>query len=102
MRFLSTAEKEIYNSKGGIKEKHREAEGETFKNKMPKQFVLTKNVSQLEHPWLSRDYLKGEIVYEYRGYTYGCLSQDGSGIAVTKSPNDETPFFELPLEALTK
>lgn len=40
---------------------------------------------------------KGQIVYRYRGCTYGCIPPDGE--AVTFEP-DITPFFEVPADAL--
>jgi len=39
----------------------------------------------------------GEIVYEYTGPTYGCVSP--LGLAVTKEPG-QIPFFEVPLAHL--
>jgi len=40
-----------------------------------------------------RDLKKGEILYEYTKYTYGCISP--TGIAATFKPGKE-PFFEVP------
>lgn len=37
---------------------------------------------------------EGDIVYEYRGHTYGVITP--LGLAVTKEPG-QTPFFEVPL-----
>jgi hypothetical protein len=54
--------------------------------------ILIRDVTQEECSWLDRDYKKGEVVYEYYGYTYGCI---GRGVAFTETSN-ETPFFELP------
>lgn len=36
---------------------------------------------------------EGEIVYEYKGHTYGCIRWPG--IAVSREPG-ETPFMEIP------
>lgn len=60
-------------------------------------FSLNRNVTPEECPWLPREMLYGETVYEFRGATYGYI---GSGIAVTFEA-DKGPFFELPRDALT-
>lgn len=59
--------------------------------------VLTRDVTQRECPWLERDMTVGETVWTYSGLTYGAVSP--TGIPVTANP-DETPFFELPADAL--
>ena len=62
-----------------------------------KKFQLTRNVTLNECSWLDRDYKKGEIVFEYPLYTYGCVSNNG----VACSDKDSvSPFFELPKDAL--
>lgn len=61
------------------------------------KYILTRDVTTAECPWLERDYKKGEMVFEYHGYTYGCVSYDG--IAFTMVEN-ETPFFELPMNSV--
>jgi len=38
-----------------------------------------------------------DLVYEYTGPTYGCITP--LGLAVTKEPG-QTPFFEVPLSHL--
>lgn len=63
----------------------------------PRQFVLTRNVTRSECPWLKQDFEKGDDVYEYEGHTYGCISPNGK--AFTIRPN-QTPFFELPGDAV--
>jgi hypothetical protein len=45
---------------------------------------------------LTRDFLEGEQVYRYDGWTYGCI---GDGIAVSRELN-APPFLELPGNAL--
>lgn len=60
------------------------------------QLSLIRDVLKSECPWLDRDMKKGEVVFNYRGPTYGCI---GGGIACTEKPG-ETPFFELPANAL--
>ena len=61
-------------------------------------YTLTRDVQKSECPWLDRDMRKDEIVHRYSGYTYGCV---GDGVACTERPN-ETPFFEIPRDALSK
>jgi len=39
----------------------------------------------------------GEVVHEYKAYTYGCIE---SGIAVSREPGDQGPFFEVPRDAV--
>ena len=60
-------------------------------------YTLTRNVTKKECDWLDRSLKKGEIVYEYTGPTYGCISGNGSAFTLTKN---ETPFFELPDDAV--
>lgn len=60
-----------------------------------KQFELTRDVTQEECHWLSRSFKAGEVVHRYDGCTYGCV---GAGVAC--SVDGETPFFELPRNAL--
>jgi hypothetical protein len=67
------------------------------KNVNSNAFQLTRNVTKKECVWLDRTFKKGEIVYEYFGCTYGCISWKGR--AFTKEEN-ETPFFELPNDAV--
>lgn len=62
-------------------------------------FVLTRNVTKKECPWLDKAFKKGAVVYEYDGYTYGCISWNGK--AFTEKEN-ETPFFELPNDAVSQ
>jgi len=59
---------------------------------------LTRDVTMEECKWLHRDLKKGELVAQYKGHTYGCISP--SGIACTEREG-EWPFFELPEDALT-
>lgn len=60
-------------------------------------FVLTRNVTVSECPWLDNDIEEGTIVHRYKGYTYGCISDNG--IAVTLKP-DTLPCMELPIDSL--
>lgn len=62
-----------------------------------KKHVLSRDVTTEECHWLTRDFKKGETVYEYYGHTYGCIGP--GGIPVSEEP-DTNPFFELPSDAL--
>ena len=68
------------------------------RNEMSK-FKINRKVTQDECSWLDEDFEIGQIVFEYFGCTYGCISS--SGLPVTFAP-DETPFFEIPADALTE
>ncbi len=57
------------------------------------KYRVIKYISKKEHCWLEFPLKVGQILYEYGGCTYGCVSF--MGVAVTKSPN-KTPFFEVP------
>lgn len=65
---------------------------------MLKKYRVTRDVTYNECSWLDRDYHVGEILYEYDGYTYGCISS--SGIALTEDSNGGEPFFEFPWDAI--
>jgi hypothetical protein len=58
-----------------------------------KKFLVMRDIGSTLCPWLDKRVHEGDIVYEYTGYTYGCISE--VGIAVTYLPG-EAPFFELP------
>lgn len=45
----------------------------------------------------NRTYKKGEILYRYTGYTYGCI---GDGVALSAGGPLMTPFFEFPADAI--
>ena len=60
-------------------------------------YRLIRNVTTKECDWLDRTFKKGEIVYEYNGATYGCLSSDGSAFTLKSGKG---PFFELPDDAV--
>ena len=64
---------------------------------MVRKYILIKDVLGKDYSWVPRDFLKGEIVYHFRGPTYGCISPHG--IAITIKPG-EGPFFELPRDSL--
>ena len=58
--------------------------------------ILSRDVTIEECGWLDKDMKKGEVVFFYSGYTYGCINE---GTAVTKE-DGVLPFFELPDDAL--
>ena len=64
---------------------------------MSKLLVLNRNVTIQECPWLDEDLPKGTVVWSYDDHTYGCVSS--KGVAVTAKAA-ETPFFEVPLDAV--
>lgn len=64
---------------------------------MPKTLVLTRDVPIAECPWLDRDLKKGEVVWTYDGYDYGCISPRGIAVSAKAA---ETPFFEVPRDAV--
>jgi hypothetical protein len=57
---------------------------------------LTRTVTPDECSWLDRTYFKNEVVYKFGGCTYGCISPNG----IACSEDGETPFFELPINAV--
>lgn len=61
-------------------------------------YTVTRDVTRKECRWLESDVPAGTVLYEYWGYTYGCIH---TGIAMSKEPGKE-PFFEMPRDALSK
>ena len=61
------------------------------------KFILIRDVSQSECPWLRRDFAPGEIVYLFDGATYNCISKNG--LPFTEEAAGK-PFFELPKDAV--
>lgn len=62
-------------------------------------FYLKRDVTRKKFGWLTRDYKKGEVVYEYNGCTYGCIGSGGK--AFSEKPNT-APFFELDLNCVAE
>lgn len=58
---------------------------------------LIRDVKKEECPWLDRDFSEGEVVFLYNGHTYGCISFKGLPFSEVY---DQTPFFELPKDAV--
>lgn len=65
---------------------------------MPQEYILIRDVTRKECPWLERNFIKGEIVYECLKHTYGCVTD--KGIACTESSSGDYPFFELPKNSI--
>jgi hypothetical protein len=60
---------------------------------MIKEFIVTRDVTPTECPWLSFTVFRGTKVTEYDGCTYGCV---GDGIAI----NINGMFCEIPWDAV--
>lgn len=60
--------------------------------------ITNRDITTGECPWLDEDIKKGTVVYEYEGCTYGCI---GKGMACTLIEGED-PFFELPIDCLSK
>lgn len=65
---------------------------------MSKILHLTRDVTISECPWLDQDLPKGTQVWTYDGHTYGCVSSKGRAVTAKAA---ETPFFEVPVDALS-
>ena len=65
-----------------------------------KEYLLNRDVTSHECDWLEETIKEGTIVYRCSRPAYGCIGP--GGIAVTFKEDGDYPFFELPLEALTK
>jgi uncharacterized Fe-S cluster-containing MiaB family protein len=63
---------------------------------MTEKFITTRYLPESEN-YSGRAIQKGEIVFRYRGCTYGCISSEG--VACTFAPDVE-PFFEIPSDAI--
>lgn len=62
------------------------------------KFILKRNVTRQECDWLTRDFNKGEIIYEFTGATYGCISFLGKACTLDETGGGE--FFEIPTDAI--
>lgn len=60
--------------------------------------IIARELTQKECPWLKRNLSKGETVYRYSNFTYGCIGEDG--VAVSDKPNNENPFYEIPQDSV--
>lgn len=52
-----------------------------------------------EHNYSGKDVAEGEILYAATRPTYGCVDTC-NGIALTRKPDGDYPFFEFPLDAV--
>ncbi len=68
-----------------------------IKPKTTRTALLIRNVTTEECPWLKEDLNLGTILFEYRGYTFNCLTS--RGVAVTLEP-DSFPFTEVPADSV--
>ena len=59
------------------------------------KYMLTRDVTMSECPWLKRDFKKGETVFVFSGCTYDCISKGGK--AFTWEEKGGGIFFELPI-----
>ncbi len=62
-------------------------------------YQLIRDVTTGECPWLDRKWTKGNILYEFTGPTYGCLTRIGGAFCEEKGGSI---FFELPLDSVEK
>lgn len=58
---------------------------------------VNRDVTPEECFWLDETVKEGTSVFLYDGYTYGCITDQGTAITLVKG---QTPFFELPNDAL--
>jgi len=63
------------------------------------KFEVIREVTTRECWWLNKDIPAGTIVYRYDGNTYGCCTESGVACCLEEG---QTPFFELPMNALEK
>lgn len=59
--------------------------------------TLNRDVTTKECPWLESDLNKGQEIFTYSGYTYGCIQPYGTACSMV---DGETPFFEVPTDAI--
>ncbi len=65
---------------------------------MSKKYQMKYTVDKSIQSWMSEDesFKKGEIVYIYSRFTYGCI---GHGVAITRE-DGKTPFSEVPKDSI--
>lgn len=64
---------------------------------MTTEMTINRELSEGEN-YSGRALKQGETVYLYHGCTYGCITSRGAAVTFVE---DETPFFEVPEDALT-
>ena len=62
-------------------------------------YEVVRTLTKDDCPWLDADIPKGTRVTIFHGHTYGVISR--SGVAVTMGAAGDTPFFEVPRDALS-
>jgi hypothetical protein len=61
------------------------------------EYVITRDITKEEYPYLPQDFVVGDVVYECTKAAYGCVSN--AGVSATLDPTGDYPFFELPRDA---
>lgn len=62
------------------------------------KFIVTRDVSKSECPWLPEDLSAGFVVNQFVRCAFGCITPDGT--ACTFDEGGGYPFFELPKDAV--
>lgn len=65
---------------------------------MNKVYKLIRDLTPEECGWLPETHPKGEKVFIYHGHAYGCIGPGGVAVSLREG---ESPFFEVPRDALT-
>ena len=60
------------------------------------KYEVTRELTDREKYDTSKDIKKGDIIYRFKGYTYGCISS-GQACSLIEGKN---PFFEMPLDSI--
>jgi hypothetical protein len=60
------------------------------------KYVVTRDVTKAECPWLDDEVKSGTQVHRFSGCTYGCISENGTAVTFDK----DGPFCELPDDSL--
>ena len=63
------------------------------------KYFIARKLTKEECPWLNRTIEAGTTMYLFTGCTYGCISDNGR--ALTFNPSGESPFVEIPKDALS-
>ncbi len=64
------------------------------------RFKITRDITKKECGWLHETIKKDTIVYRYPKYTYGCISEGGIAVVISKA--EGCPFFEVPMDAIER
>lgn len=60
-------------------------------------FRVTRDLTALELEDAPPGIRPGDVLYEFRGVTYGCIRD---GVAVSRTGPDSGPFYEVPWDAV--